>query len=326
MNPSIEYRNFCENIRKAVELRLGNDYYIMLHTVTKNNNIKLDGLIIRKLGTQLMPSIYLNRFYEEYLSGTSFDAIVEELLCLYEEHRLPPETTISFAYEDVCKYIYFQLISYPRNKEMLNEMPHCRIGEFAVTLQCVVFHDETRLGTVQVTNEHCSLWDISEAEILSIAAENTRRDISPILRTMEDVIEDILWEGMRNCCKEKNEATMAQVEDMLQLLLHRKEGESIPMYVLSSSVSSHGASSLLAIPHLDHFQKMLGEDFYILPSSIHEAILVPESKAPCKDKLSEMVREINGSQVPEQEFLSDEVYLYSEFRELIPEPLRICLQ
>ena len=55
----------------------------------------------------------------------------------------------------------------------------------------------------------------------------------------------------------------------------------------------------------------LGENYYILPSSIHEVIVVPESKSPVKQDLEEMVREINETQVEEEEILSYRAYYFS---------------
>ena len=98
------------------------------------------------------------------------------------------------------------------------------------------------------------------------------------------------------------------------------------MYVLSNSRAHMGASALLALPFLEEFRERIGEDFWILPSSIHEVILVPMSKVCDRAKLCAMVREINETQVPPQEVLSDEVYTYGEFESMMPVEFRTQLQ
>ena len=52
-------------------------------------------------------------------------------------------------------------------------------------------------------------------------------------------------------------------------------------------------------------------DFYILPSSIHEAIFIPASENVDAEELKTMVREVNETQVPKEDFLSNEVYFYN---------------
>ena len=55
----------------------------------------------------------------------------------------------------------------------------------------------------------------------------------------------------------------------------------------------------------------IGENFYILPSSIHEVIIIAESQSPSKDDLQDMVRDINETQVDAEELLSDTIYYYN---------------
>ena len=89
------------------------------------------------------------------------------------------------------------------------------------------------------------------------------------------------------------------------------EEEEESLYVLSNKLRSFGAASMLYEGILEKVGQKLGENYYILPSSIHEVIVVPESKSPVKQDLEEMVREINETQVEEEEVLSDRVYYFS---------------
>ncbi len=90
------------------------------------------------------------------------------------------------------------------------------------------------------------------------------------------------------------------------------------MFVLTNSLRSFGAVCILYEDILFHIGNLLRENFYILPSSIHEVIIIPESQAPCKETLNEMIVEINESQVEREEVLSDHVYYYNrEMKDLI---------
>lgn len=327
MNNSEHYRAFCETVRETVMQRMGEDFEVTLHPVVKNNNVKLDSLIIRKHNAVVMPSIYLNSFFDEFCKGKEMEDIIKEILQLYDEHHEQCQEDISFAFEDIKQHIFFRLVNKPRNKELLDTLPHIDLGDLAITFHFLVFNGGKRMGTVRISWEHCAIWETSFTELMELAATNTSKLVEPTLRSMESVIEDILWDSVRSCPSDELKGNPEeQIDEILNLLLHRKEHDGVPMHVLSNTVSNHGASSLLAIPFLDRFREELGEDFFILPSSIHEAILVPQSKAPDRERLCEMVTEINGTQVPEQEYLSDNVYLYSEFRALLPEKLLSMIQ
>ena len=64
-------------------------------------------------------------------------------------------------------------------------------------------------------------------------------------------------------------------------------------------------------PHvLEMIGEILKEDFYILPSSIHEVIILPKSKGIAKEELDAMIQDINHTQVDTEEVLSDHSYLY----------------
>lgn len=89
-----------------------------------------------------------------------------------------------------------------------------------------------------------------------------------------------------------------------------QEDEGDFMYVLSNQLRSFGAASIV-YPHvLEMVGKIVGEDFCVLPSSVHEVIIVPESYSLEQKEMDEMVTEINATQVADEEVLSNHAYFY----------------
>ena len=88
------------------------------------------------------------------------------------------------------------------------------------------------------------------------------------------------------------------------------EGVNGQIYVATNKEGVNGASVILYPNLLRDFGIKIGESFYILPSSIHEVILVPESLGAQAQVLIEMVKDVNRIAVAEDEVLSDNVYLY----------------
>lgn len=87
--------------------------------------------------------------------------------------------------------------------------------------------------------------------------------------------------------------------------------EPFPIYVLSNQHRLNGSSCILYQHLLHDFARRIGSDFYILPSSVHEVLLIPADNQISMSTLSSMVRDVNSSQLAREEILSDHVYYYS---------------
>lgn len=79
-------------------------------------------------------------------------------------------------------------------------------------------------------------------------------------------------------------------------------------------MKEQGAICLLYDGILDQIWKFLKEDYYIIPSSIHETLIVRASEADV-DKLNEIIQEVNHSAVSPEEVLSDHAYFYARKRQ-----------
>ena len=88
------------------------------------------------------------------------------------------------------------------------------------------------------------------------------------------------------------------------------EDNFMPMFVATNKSKINGASVILYDGLLAKFAEKVGGDFYILPSSIHETILLPAAGDMDVDYLIGMVRSINAAEVSPEEILSDNVYKY----------------
>ena len=71
----------------------------------------------------------------------------------------------------------------------------------------------------------------------------------------------------------------------------------------------NGAAAILNDTARQEIAEKLG-DFYVLPSSIHEVMIVPKSTGRSLEELELMVRSVNSSEVEPDEVLSDHVYEY----------------
>ena len=252
----------------------------------------------------ISPTIYLNKYYEAYENGDiTLRCIVDEVLDTYERNKVNQSVDMRFFmnYERIKDRIIFKLIHAERNKELLKDIPHIRYLDFAVVFQCLISDEMFGNATIMIHNAHLKIWEITENELYEKAIKNTpvlqRYDI----KTMKDVLcEMMLLEEMEG--KEilnKNE----YIEDLQ---------DATPMYVLSNRTRVQGASCILYPNILKDFASAVKSDFYILPSSVHEVILLPAQGDEDKEGLKRMVCEVNETQVEREEVLSDSVYYYSQ--------------
>lgn len=300
----MEFTSFKTLVRDEVAKRTGEQFRVRINDVTKNNGVVLSGITMLQDDNNISPTIYLNKYYEAYENGDiTLRCIVDEVLDTYERNKVNQSVDMRFFmnYERIKDRIIFKLIHAERNKELLKDIPHIRYLDFAVVFQCLISDEMFGNATIMIHNAHLKIWEITENELYEKAIKNTPVLQKYDIKTMKDVLcEMMLLEEMEG--KEilnKNE----YIEDLQ---------DATPMYVLSNRTRVQGASCILYPNILKDFASAVKSDFYILPSSVHEVILLPAQGDEDKEGLKRMVCEVNETQVEREEVLSDSVYYYSQ--------------
>ncbi|EET62324.1 hypothetical protein BRYFOR_05357 [Marvinbryantia formatexigens DSM 14469] len=272
--------------------KLGEGVQVQLHQILKNNSVVLDALSVSEEGSAIAPTIYLNDFYRKYQEGTSVPEIVDQMAALYRKSRVtePFDTTFYADFAKVKPRLACRLINREKNRELLKLVPYRVFLDLAVVVYYYFEDDRLGTGTILVHGSHCRNWGITEEELFACARENTLHIQPEEFLSMRSVLEK--FQGIREVKTEDGAET------------------SLPMYVLTNKSNYFGAASLLFDSVLQDIAAKLEGDFWVLPSSIHECIIVPSEFTMSKEELQEMVREINRSEVAQEDFLSDEIYLY----------------
>ena len=271
---------------------------VSIQSVVKNNNVQLDGLTIMEGGTNLSPTIYLNYFYETYQNGVEFSSILDTILHTYQSNKPRGKIDTSFFtdYANVRPHIAYKLIHYERNRHLLADLPHFRYLDLAIVFYCLVSSSPSGNATILIRKDHLRFWNISPTQLFDAAKENTPMLLSYDLRNMNDLMEELLAPA---------HSTLSDPD------IKKEDAAICPMYVLTNQNKLNGASCILYEHLLEHFADRLCCDLYILPSSIHEVILIPATSDTSYQELSQMVQEVNDTQVSPEEILSDHVYYFS---------------
>jgi hypothetical protein len=272
------------------------DTQLLLKKIPKNNGIILDALLIRQPDVNISPTIYLQDYYQLYQDGTTFDDICRIIYDVYTEVRLnhPIDPSFFTDFEQVKEHLIFQLLNYEKNRTRLPELPHIPYLDLVIVFCCLIQLDNGESATILIKHDHLKLWNTDLETIKKQAFYNTPRLLPAYIQPISAAIEEIL---------EKNES-------LRQFLPHCAE-DIPPLYVLTNETQCSGAACILYPDLLAEFADSVNQDLYILPSSIHEVMLLPATQRSVDKPLSELIQSINSDQLPLTQQLSDHVYFYS---------------
>lgn len=298
----MEYREFLENVRKEVESRYDSNVSVTLNHVMKNNGTELDGITIMEKDKNIAPTIYINSFYDRYREGVSLKAVVSEIIRIYNQNKNSININADYFenYENVRKTIVYKLVNYQKNKKLLEDVPYKRVLDLAVVFYCLIEQRKGVSATALIHNEHLRIWNVTEDEIYNDALKNTPVLLAGSIVPMSKILSEIAGTALADNDEKVCEYT----------------GEDI-LYVLTNSSRVNGAACILYDNLLKKFANDVHSDLYILPSSVHEVIIVPKKNAFDKSELADMVREVNEQGVSQDEILSDNVYEYNRKNGLI---------
>ncbi|MBE5949355.1 MAG: hypothetical protein E7261_10045 [Lachnospiraceae bacterium] len=299
----MDFNEFKDELVEVIKGKTEENTSITIHTVNKNNGIILNGVVIMREAECISPTIYLEPFFEMARKGKDMYEIADEILALSMDQKNKFYFDVD-EFQDISvtgKKILYKLVNYDKNKELLENIPHRRWHDLAIVYYVLVSCDELGTGTILIRNEHLKLWNVGEQELYAFATENTPRLLKKTIKTMAEIILDFMDERLMD--SDENEITVKAAKEF---------GENTPvkMYVMGNKVKLNGACVILYDRSMASFAEYVDSDFYILPSSIHEVILVPANEDVDEQSLLSLVREVNENNVTEEEWLSDNVYKY----------------
>lgn len=290
----MNYQEFKNYICEAMPARLGSNVKIVLQDVTKNNDIHLDGLTILTPKCNIAPTIYLNYYFSQYENGKTLEEICQSIQNIYEKNRPSQNIDSSFFtdYDKVRSRIVYKLVNYKRNQKLLENVPHYRFLDLAIIFCCLLETSPEGSATILIHNHHLQFWSITTDELFALAQTNTPRLLQYEFRTMTEILNDFLSGAETNSFY---------------------EGESCPsgMYVLTNQCKLNGAACILYPELLKKIADQLQCDLFLLPSSIHEVLIIPASAQSSCEELTQMVQDVNTTQLTPEEILSDHVYCFS---------------
>ena len=263
--------------------------------VVKMNDQKLHGLVIREKGSDAAPTFYMDEMFERYENGENMGELMTELAGNYSMVDLmprPPEVDLSW--DNVKDKLTVRLLEKSRNREFLSTMPYVSVGHgLAIIADINMGEDRGGDWRIAVNNNVLETLEVDKETLFAQAMKNSA------------VVEPAMLIDMNSALFSPERVNLLDREEPIA-------PEDIGgMYVLTNASGSLGAAALFYPDVKEKAAELLGSDYYILPSSVHEVILVPDAPGITEKELCDMVKQANRTVVDEKDILSDNVYHYS---------------
>ena len=326
----MDYSMFIKELKEKVEELVQEnleDCTVFVHDIVKNNNVRMRAISIERKNDRATPNIYLNDYYSQFKEGRNIDDISREIFDVYlnSSKDLINEVDINELrkFSKVKQRIFYKLVNYDMNREMLKTTPHVKFLDLAIVFYILVSSKEGTQAIAMVRDVNIKEWGIDLSQLCVTAYGNTWKKYPPVIRRMEDIISDMILDSIIGDERDEDEEddfvkeetcyggyTYAQIEDMVKEEMEKvKLDRNMDMYVMTNEDKSNGAACILYPGALKKFADRIGQDVYVIPSSIHEVILIPAMGWDTKE-IDEMIREVNRTQLDPVEILSDHVYIY----------------
>lgn len=289
---ALSFSDFCEEMKEGLQTSLSDEFSVQSIEVIKAGRGSLKGVTLKHAKCNVCPTIYLEDMYALYQKGTSVKELVHRAISLYEQAKLfNMPMDIFKEYAGVQNRILYRLIPQEGNALYLQQYAHVLFMDLAVVFYYSVPKKYLEGGSIPIKTDFLKNWGITTENLLEDAQKNNKRLMPALLLPLETMLRENVPDSMKGVLE--------------------SDTFPAPIYVLTNTERSFGGALLYDQEVLLRFAKEKAENYYIIPSSIHELILVPENSLDISvQSLYKMVAEVNHTIVEKDEVLSQKVYYY----------------
>lgn len=288
------YETFREKVLQGLQGReLGNVSLRLTKQMKSNGQMKY-GIVFKNPAANTSPTIYLEEYYEFYQATKELDTVINLVAGLYQSlPAIQVDEKKLLDYSAAKSRIIMKLVNTEKNRTFLETAPHIPFQDLSIVYHYLIGKSDRMLLSMPVNDEVLKEWGVDTLELHQQALANYNRLLPIKFANLNQHLLD------RGFLKSEYYAAISDNDP------------NKDMYFLTNEYLSCGAVLMTCKNLMDEIADFFKEDFYIIPSSIHEVILFPRSKAPSKEKLDQMIQEVNRDYLDPAEYLSDHAYYYS---------------
>lgn len=293
--PAMTFEEFkkytADNIKQFLPLNYQNGE-VSVYRVTKLGST-YTGMSVRTGERRSAVTVNLNRHYIDYVKDERIERVMREVAQTIMMNQLGNDLEWITDYDKAKEKLFIRVSNAITNEEVISRVPHIQKEDLVLTCHVLVSNDEAVASTI-VSNPLLEAYGVTEEKLFEDAIENSQKLFPIQMQPLESLIFDMAEENG----------------------IEYPTNGSNHLMVVTNNHSINGASALFYPDAMDRVADMIHDDYYIIPSSIHECIVIPESDHISYEHLEKMLHEVNAAMVAREEQLSDHVYHYDSAEKL----------
>ena len=301
----MNFEQFVEDVKAEIKHYLPEEFKdaqidVLQHTKLNDSYL---GMTVRKDDQTIAPTINLNHYYEMFQEfDENLDIVMQQVADLVTLKPIHIDMGMFMNYEIAKEHLFIRVSDAERNDEILERLPHKRIENLAITYHIVADIGDEGIGSTPITYQMLRGYGITEEQLHQDALENSPKIFPAKVEAIGSMMNKMMREDMRHSGMSDEEIDL-YFENM-------GLNEPNPLTVVTNEHQTNGAAVLFYPGQMEKLGESVKGDFFILPSSTHEVLILPDDGGMTYQELKAMVMEINSTQVSPEDRLADEVYHY----------------
>lgn len=305
----MNFEEFVNRMKESIRNYLPKEYEnaeVLVQEQQKLNN-RYIGLLVLREGGIITPTVNLEQLFDYYNSHPEMSIydVMKETSSIIQMEQPGLNIEGILQYDLAKEKLFMRVSSAEKNEELLQHVPHELKEDLAITFHLAVDLDEEGVASTMITNNIMEQYGITKEQLYQDALVNSPKVLPATVENMDKLLRRMMLDDMKASGMGAEE--LKAMEEEMDLMISANQN---PMTVVTNERTVNGASALFYPGMLDQIGESMKGDYFILPSSINEVIVVPDDGSLDPRELKEMVNEINHTQVAPEERLTDEVYHY----------------
>ena len=303
----MNFEEFINTIKDTIKEYLPEDYRDAEVNILENRklNTNYTGLTVTREGDTLAPTINLNNLFDSYSKHPehSITAVMQEVASVIQHTPETFDIGRIMDYDRVKKNLFMRLSAAEKNKDLLEHAPHIRKEDLAITFHIMLDQSDKGTATTMINDNMMEAYGIDLDQLYQDALLNSPVICPAQIENMGEALSRMMIEDMKSAG-----APPEVIQEMEKDL--KESNKDNPMTIITNDRLVDGASAIFYPGVMDLVGERLQGDYFILPSSVHETLVVPDDGRVSLQELTDMVKEVNMTQVNPEDQLTDQVYHY----------------
>lgn len=303
----MNFEEFINTIKDTIKEYLPEDYRDAEVNILENRklNTNYTGLTVTREGDTLAPTINLNNLFDSYSKHPehSITAVMQEVASVIQHTPETFDIGRIMDYDRVKKNLFMRLSAAEKNKDLLEHAPHIRKEDLAITFHIMLDQSDKGTATTMINDNIMKAYGIDLDQLYQDALVNSPVICPAQIENMGEALSRMMIEDMKSAG-----APPEVIQEMEKDLKESNKDNS--MTIITNDRLVDGASAIFYPGVMDLVGERLQGDYFILPSSVHETLVVPDDGRVSLQELTDMVKEVNMTQVNPEDQLTDQVYHY----------------